>query len=243
MLSENIRSLRKQKGYSQETLAQELNVVRQTVSKWEKGYSVPDAIMLERLAELFEVSVGELLGEEQKAPEENADLAQIVTQLTILNNQCAREMERRRRRRKLTSVILLSVLGALLLCLVLSFISCPRGAVAVFGDVSRVHTTEVHSDIYTQRDIANAIAATKHYFFREFEGCTLTELYYAGDEITKAEMEYYDGEEVIVLLSSFDVDSSGGDGSLRANSTYTDWKWILTRDANGEWQHTSHGYC
>ena len=52
MLNENIKNFRKQKGYSQETLAQELNVVRQTVSKWEKGYSVPDAIMLEKLSDL-----------------------------------------------------------------------------------------------------------------------------------------------------------------------------------------------
>ncbi len=63
MLSDNIRNLRKRRGYSQETLAQQLCVVRQTVSKWEKGLSVPDADMLERLAEVFDISVGELLGE------------------------------------------------------------------------------------------------------------------------------------------------------------------------------------
>ena len=51
MLSDNIKNLRKQKGYTQETLAQSLNIVRQTVSKWEKGYSVPDADMLEKLSE------------------------------------------------------------------------------------------------------------------------------------------------------------------------------------------------
>ncbi|MCR4929008.1 MAG: helix-turn-helix domain-containing protein, partial [Lachnospiraceae bacterium] len=52
MLGENIKTLRKQKGFSQETLAQQLNVVRQTVSKWEKGISVPDAEMLNALSEL-----------------------------------------------------------------------------------------------------------------------------------------------------------------------------------------------
>ena len=46
MLSDNIRTLRKQKGYSQETLAERLHIVRQTVSKWEKGVSVPDAELL-----------------------------------------------------------------------------------------------------------------------------------------------------------------------------------------------------
>ncbi len=61
MLGENIKILRKQKGFSQETLAQQLNVVRQTVSKWEKGISVPDAEMLNSLSELFEVPVSTLL--------------------------------------------------------------------------------------------------------------------------------------------------------------------------------------
>ena len=46
MLSDNIKILRKKKGYSQETLAEQLHVVRQTISKWEKGISVPDAVML-----------------------------------------------------------------------------------------------------------------------------------------------------------------------------------------------------
>ncbi len=51
MLGDNIRELRKQKGYSQETFAQQLHVVRQTVSKWEKGYSVPDAETLKEIAD------------------------------------------------------------------------------------------------------------------------------------------------------------------------------------------------
>lgn len=46
----------------------------------------------------------------------------------------------------------------------------------------------------------------------------------------------------IALLSSFDVDSSGGDGSLNPNSTYNDWKWILVRTNGGQWQHVDHGY-
>ena len=52
MLSENLKNLRKAKGLSQEELAIKLNVVRQTVSKWEKGLSVPDSEMLIRLAEV-----------------------------------------------------------------------------------------------------------------------------------------------------------------------------------------------
>lgn len=85
MISENIKRARKAKGLSQEELAVRLNVVRQTVSKWENGLSVPDADILMQLAELLEVSVGQLLGIE---PQEGAgqDLTQ---QLAQLNEQLA----------------------------------------------------------------------------------------------------------------------------------------------------------
>ena len=63
MLNENIRALRKAKGLSQEELAVRLNVVRQTVSKWEKGLSVPDADMLVAIGEAFDTPVSVLLGE------------------------------------------------------------------------------------------------------------------------------------------------------------------------------------
>jgi len=62
MFQENLKTLRKNKGITQEELAVRLNVVRQTVSKWEKGQSVPDAEMLAKLAEIFEVPVSMLLG-------------------------------------------------------------------------------------------------------------------------------------------------------------------------------------
>ena len=109
MLSQNIKNLRKQKGYTQETFAQELNVVRQTVSKWEKGYSVPDAVMLERIAELLEVPVGDLLGEPAQAAEEKPDLKQIAEQLSILNNQIAKEFAAKRKRRKIALAVLAAV--------------------------------------------------------------------------------------------------------------------------------------
>ncbi len=64
MFNENLKSIRKAMGYTQEELAIKLNVVRQTVSKWEKGLSVPDADILSRMAEVLEVSVSELLGAE-----------------------------------------------------------------------------------------------------------------------------------------------------------------------------------
>ena len=62
MLHENLKKLRKQKGFTQEELAGQLHVVRQTVSKWEQGLSVPDAQTVSRLAEIYEVPVSDLLG-------------------------------------------------------------------------------------------------------------------------------------------------------------------------------------
>lgn len=97
MLSENIKTLRKQKGYSQETLAAQLNVVRQTVSKWEKGLSVPDAEMLEKLAEIFEVNVAELLGSNIPTVDNASDTGDIAAQLAILNSHLAKQAAFRKR--------------------------------------------------------------------------------------------------------------------------------------------------
>ena len=87
MFSENLKMLRRQKGISQEVLAQELNVVRQTVSKWEKGLSVPDAEMLICIADLFGISVSELLGSKI---EQKEDINQAAAQLALLNEQLAK---------------------------------------------------------------------------------------------------------------------------------------------------------
>jgi len=110
MFSENLKTLRKQKGMSQEMLAQRLNVVRQTVSKWEKGLSVPDAEMLMRLAELLEVSVEELLGE--KIQDEH-EVNEIASQLALLNDYLANKSSRRHKIWKgiLIAVIVIVLLG------------------------------------------------------------------------------------------------------------------------------------
>ena len=83
MLNENIKSIRKSKGLSQEELAIKLNVVRQTVSKWEKGYSVPDAEMLKKIAETLDTEVSQLLG---SPIEKNADTDLVAEQLAKIKN-------------------------------------------------------------------------------------------------------------------------------------------------------------
>lgn len=113
------------------------------------------------------------------------------------------------------------------------------------GDVSNVKVLEYKSDIYSEEEIEEAIEAVKKYFRSEFSGCTLTEITYAGDDKILSYEDWAtrnDADEVIVLISSFDVDASGGDGSLNPNSTYSNWSWILARRNGEKWQHVDHGY-
>lgn len=85
MFSENLKTLRKARGFSQEQLAIRLNIVRQTVSKWEKGLSVPDAEQLVRLADILGVQVQELLGKEIDVSADKDELEIIALELSKLN--------------------------------------------------------------------------------------------------------------------------------------------------------------
>lgn len=96
MLNENIKTIRKSKGLSQEELAVKLNVVRQTVSKWEQGLSVPDADMLLSLSEALETPVSTLLGE-TLAQTRADELSVISEKLEVINLQLARGRAARRR--------------------------------------------------------------------------------------------------------------------------------------------------
>ena len=96
MLCENIKAIRKSKGLSQEELAIKLNVVRQTISKWEQGLSVPDADMLISLSEAFETPVSTLLGEPVTAAKAD-DLKAVSEKLEIINLQLAQGKELRRK--------------------------------------------------------------------------------------------------------------------------------------------------
>ena len=97
MLHENLQALRKAKGLSQEELAERIHVVRQTVSKWEKGLSVPDADLLIQLAEALDTSVSTLLGETVE-PEETPEIQQLSEKLAAVNQELARQKERSRKR-------------------------------------------------------------------------------------------------------------------------------------------------
>lgn len=122
MLNENIRVMRKAKGFSQEELAVRLSVVRQTVSKWEQGLSVPDADLLLRLSEVLGTPVGTLLGETVDPPAAE-ELQKISEKLETINWQLARQKETKRR----TLHILMLSLAALtaILFLILAALGSP----------------------------------------------------------------------------------------------------------------------
>ena len=96
MLNENIKAIRKSKGLSQEELAIKLHVVRQTISKWEQGLSVPDSNMLISLSEVLETPVSTLLGETIAEPKRD-DLKAISEKLEVINLQLAKKAAARRK--------------------------------------------------------------------------------------------------------------------------------------------------
>ena len=122
MLHENIKAIRTSKGLSQQELAVKLNVVRQTISKWEQGLSVPDADLLIALSDALETPVSTLLGE-TVAETETDGLKAISEKLEVINLQLA---QRKTTRRKLLHWVLIGwcVLIAALFVL-LSFLKSP----------------------------------------------------------------------------------------------------------------------
>ena len=122
MFSENLKTLRKQNGFSQEELASKLHVVRQTISKWEKNLSVPDADTLIRLAEILEVSVSELLG--SKIETENGNVTNdVAEQLSRINEQLA--IKNRHSRRIWTAIAIILAVFFLISVFIIMSLSVP----------------------------------------------------------------------------------------------------------------------
>lgn len=122
MLNENIKSIRKSKGLTQEELSIKLNVVRQTVSKWENGLSVPDSEMLISISQVLDTPVSTLLGETVKETPIDSIKA-ISEKLEIINIQFS---ERRNLRRRTVHWLLISVCAIIITAFsVLSFINSP----------------------------------------------------------------------------------------------------------------------
>ena len=122
MLNENIKAIRKEKGLSQQELAVKLNVVRQTISKWEQGLSVPDSEMLISLSEALETPVSTLLGE--KVVETEADSIKAISEkLEVIILQLA---QRKTTKRKVLHVLCISVCAVIVaIFVVLALIKSP----------------------------------------------------------------------------------------------------------------------
>lgn len=131
MIHENLKTMRKAKGYTQEELAIKLNVVRQTVSKWEKGLSVPDADVLSRMADVLDTDVSTLLGEAIIAETDKNAVAQ---QLAKINEQLAMKNQRSKTVWKVIVVIL---------CIIVIFYIL---AIVVFSVISSKDITDSHSE-------------------------------------------------------------------------------------------------
>lgn len=114
MLKDNLKTLRKNKGLSQEELSVKLNVVRQTVFKQEQGLSVPDAEMLISISKVFDTPVSTILGENIDEKEKN-DLKVISEKLEVINEQLSRQ-QKQKRKRAINILIVIDV------CIILLFI-------------------------------------------------------------------------------------------------------------------------
>lgn len=131
MFHENLKTMRKAKGYTQEELAIKLNVVRQTVSKWEKGLSVPDADVLCKIADVLDTDVSTLLGEEII---EETDKNAVAQQLAKINEQLAMKNQRSKTVWKVIFVIL---------CIIVIFYIL---AIVVFSVISSKDITDSHNE-------------------------------------------------------------------------------------------------
>lgn len=118
MLSKNIKTLRKSKKLSQEDIASKLNVVRQTVSKWEQGISVPDSYTLIKLSEILETPVNILLGE-TLTDEKTEDADSISKKLEIINYRLAGMQNAKRKKLRIFFISLCVIIAAVFIFLLI----------------------------------------------------------------------------------------------------------------------------
>lgn len=166
MLNEKIKACRTAKGMSQEELAQQLHVVRQTVSKWEQARSVPDADLLIQLAQALDTTVAELLGEQQGRPEHAEDVA---AQLERLNQQLARQQERKRKFWRMGSAAVgVLALAALAVELWGLFHAVPAGAIGGADGATQIYIAGApsHKSVLLAVVLAGAAALAGLYHTR-----------------------------------------------------------------------------
>ena len=116
------------------------------------------------------------------------------------------------------------------------------------GNISNVNRVVGYSALYGENSINEAFDVIEEKFAKDFEGCTLTELRYDKDVENRfaEEIEKYhkeNNQELIVVLSTFNTDEKGGDGSFNSNDTYANWQWYLVKTADKKsWKIINCGY-
>ena len=116
------------------------------------------------------------------------------------------------------------------------------------GNVSNINRVVGYSALYGENSINEAFDVIEKKFAKDFEGCTLTELRYDKDVENRfaEEIEKYhkdNNQELIVVLSTFNTDEKGGDGSFNSNDTYDNWQWYLVKTADKKsWKIINWGY-
>ena len=138
MFSENLKAMRKAKGYTQEELAIKLNVTRQTISKWEKGLSVPDVDFLFKIADVLETNVGTLLG---GAIMDEVNKDTVAEQLAKISEQLAIKNRRSKRIWKIVGIVLLTILALNLLLAIFGM-----SAYTSFSTDSKTTVIEMNED-------------------------------------------------------------------------------------------------
>lgn len=171
MLNENLSRLRRERGLTQEALAIKLNVVRQTISKWENGTAVPDADTLCKIADALDVPVADLLGIQE--PEEKMDMTAVASTLAEINEQLA---IRNRRGGNIIKAILGIVIGLFLLIAIVIVANISVGK-PIVNNNSTVHKVDSEgiSEAIIELDengipLLEKISTDNEYAVREFLG-------------------------------------------------------------------------
>jgi len=132
------------------------------------------------------------------------------------------------------------IVSICIILLAFSLMSCKEN-----GTTDNVIVDVGESTKFTKEEINKAVVCVKQNF--EFPACTLTKIWYSEEKSNTFIEGYFvnggSSENIIVLLSNFDVDDSGDNPVLNPNSTYTDYNWILIRDSKtSDWEVTDFGY-
>lgn len=141
MFHTNLKTIREEKGLTQDALANQLNVVRQTISKWERGLSMPDVDLLMKLATALDCTIDRLLG-----CSENVDMSELAIQLAFLNQQFS---VKNRREEKIWGTIglILKIVGGIFIGYIVLLLVLVIAGITMFSSGSSGSTTSSSSEV------------------------------------------------------------------------------------------------